>query len=153
MTKKEITNEEREHRYQNASEPIQRLYNDEECGEVLHSIFSRHNLAEEKYKPYVVSVGDVILGFYQKHELPGLLENSMTITPERALKIAEDLNDFLVPVKQSPEPKPEQPYTQTTKGTGKQKVLPADQTPRYRRPLTRTPRYDGKDPYRELPEP
>lgn len=151
---KKITNEERESRFQNASEAIQKLYNDEECGLQLKEIFNRHNLPEEKYKPYATSVGDIILNFYPKAKLPELLENSMSITKEAAVAIAKDLAVFLEPVKNTEV----DPSSQTTHGnvpagrqtsTQKKKVLPADQTPRYRKPLTNTPRYDGGDPYRE----
>lgn len=93
-----VTDEERDQAYDTASEVARFLWVSPESGERLRSIFSKHGLSEELYRPYAITVGDVILGFYQQSELPPLLKTSLGVDDVKAIRLTADLLDFLAPL-------------------------------------------------------
>lgn len=95
------TREQREERYQNASERIQEAYGSSETGAMLMRLEDKYQLSNEVYKSFALTVGDVILGFFQESELPQLLQERVGMSNEQAREIARDLHDFLANLPES----------------------------------------------------
>jgi hypothetical protein len=93
-----VTDEERDQAYDSAPEVVRFLWASPESGERLRSIFSKHGLSEEVYRPYALTVGDVILGFYKQSELPQLLKSALGVDDVKAIRLTADLLDFLAPL-------------------------------------------------------
>ncbi len=94
----EITREQREERYQKAPAGVQQMYESDESGKFLFSIFQKHALPPENYRAYGITIGNVILGFYPLWQLPELLHTALSITPAQAEAIATDLRPFFAPL-------------------------------------------------------
>jgi hypothetical protein len=91
-----ITDEQRDEVYTNATEQQQYLYSNPESGRRMFALATKYSLAtDESYKKFAFLVGDVILGFFNRTELPTLLTTTFTLTEEQALGITADILDFL----------------------------------------------------------
>lgn len=91
-----ITDEQRDEAYTNATEQQQYLYSNPESGRRMFALATKYSLAtDESYKKFAFLVGDVILGFFNRTELPTLLTTTFTLTEEQALGITADILDFL----------------------------------------------------------
>lgn len=91
----EIDFKTRKEKLKTLSEEIQHLYWAPESGEVLREIFERFGLDERLYKPYAVTVGDIILGFHPKKHLSSLLQSNLQIPDNTADDMVLALEDFL----------------------------------------------------------
>ena len=94
-TTEPITLEEREYRYKTVSSQIQELYAGKTTGYILRKVFTQYNLSNELYPIFATTVGDTILGFYEKTDLKKVLESELGISSNIALKITIDLEDLL----------------------------------------------------------
>ena len=97
----EITEEMRTERYHSAPPEIQFLYADKTSGKTLRDVFTYFKLDEDLYAPFAIAVGDIVLGFYEKTDLPALLVHEMGISDETAGSVSEALVHFLVRVPES----------------------------------------------------
>lgn len=102
----DITRGQREERFEKAPLAVQHLYDSEESGECMYAVFQKHGLPEEKYKPYGITIGNVILGFYPLWQLPELLAEAMEISRQQATEIAVDLQPFFAPMHHRPVSQP-----------------------------------------------
>jgi|GEM_PF-1898779 len=91
----ELTFEKRREKLKTLPEEIQNLYWMPESGEILYKTYKKYNLPEEKYKNFGIAVGDVILGFYKKSDLPKVLMAELSVTEDVANTMSLDLKDFL----------------------------------------------------------
>lgn len=89
------TNEQRDERYARATPEVQTLYTSDESGNALRNIFDEAGSPKETYREYALTIGDVILGFYPKDDLPRLLEERAGIDPETAAKLVQSLDELL----------------------------------------------------------
>ena len=77
---------ERNQKYQQLSETLQRLYGSAESGAKLYEIFTTFHLKEEHYPIYIEIVGDTILGYYRLSDIPRLLQQRMILSADRYRK-------------------------------------------------------------------
>ena len=89
---------ERNQKYQQLSETLQRLYGSAESGAKLYEIFTTSHLKEEHYPIYIEIVGDTILGYYRLSDIPRLLQQRMILSADQSQRITSKLIDFLSPV-------------------------------------------------------
>ena len=144
----EITNQQRDERYEKGSEVQKHLYASPASGNQLWKIAEKHQLTADKtYTDFVIAVGDIVLGFYTPVQLPQLLTEKLQMDPKSALAVTADVLDFLAPLtsgevpQNQPTPKiptvippaqnstPKIPEVQTIKDTNKpinNNVLAAD---------------------------
>ena len=91
------TNEQRDERFEKANETIKYLYASEESGRVLSDLFNATDLSRVLYRDYAILVGDIILGFYQRSDLPKLLTEKLRILPSQAASLSAALEQHLSP--------------------------------------------------------
>lgn len=94
----ELTRETRMSKLATSTTAVKHLYTNEEAGAKYREVFDASGLPEEKYTNYVLTVGDVVLGFYPISELATLLKSNSKIDEQTAKKITADLIDFLSPL-------------------------------------------------------
>ncbi len=91
-----ISNEQFDEAYEKAT-PAQQYLCSYSGGQLL-SIANKYNLNEEEYKNLAITIGDVVLGFFPKTELPNLLVNEVGLNETNAFKITGELMDFFNPL-------------------------------------------------------
>ncbi len=73
------------------------LYSSPESGAFLRKVYEQNGLTIS-YKNFVTIIGDVILGFYSVQKLPELFVEELSLPQESALKITNELLEFLSPL-------------------------------------------------------
>lgn len=98
----EITDTERDSRYENAT-PIQKqLYSSSEAGTKLSAIAQKYDLSStDVYRKFAITVGDFILGFYKPEDFALVLEQTVGINSQMATLLAVDVKNFLAPLSSS----------------------------------------------------
>lgn len=91
----QYTREQRLEKGETLSPELRELYDAPRSGEVLLEVFTKYALPEKDYKTFAITVGEVILGFYAKSQLPELFHRNIGIPEMIAGKISDDLADFL----------------------------------------------------------
>ena len=94
--KSPLTQQQREERYMNSPEHIKEMYAGESGGEALRAAFECYRIADELYPIYATIVGDVILGFYRRSDLPKLLMIELGVSETIAEKVSKELEPFLI---------------------------------------------------------
>lgn len=97
--------EQREEKFESASDIQKQLYESHEAGLALEQIAINHSL-QNKHIEFAIAVGDVILRLVPQEKLPGLLMERIGVTQEAARAITADVLDFLAPLEE-PQPAPE----------------------------------------------
>ena len=147
------TNETRKIKYRGSTETVQNLYSSPESGEFLREKFLKNALDDRDYRTYVLTIGDVILGFYPKSQLSQLLQKNLAIPSGIAEAIATDLKEFLAPIPEAEAVPDIETATETPIVAQSDSVTPQPLTPqvdkseplsvpRYAKPLTDLPRYN-----------
>lgn len=94
-----ITNQQRNHAYENASDIQKSLYASPESGEALWKIAETYGLTNDSvYTQFVVTVGDVVLGLLPADELISKLSTDLSINQDKATAIILDVQGFLLPL-------------------------------------------------------
>lgn len=94
-----ITKEQRDNAYEQSDPVAQELAGSVESAEDLYRIAERHHLSDPAhYRPFALTVGDVILGFYTQTELPDLLQSEAGLSADEVNAVMVDLTEFLAPL-------------------------------------------------------
>jgi len=120
--------QERRQKYQVASEIIQELYASPESGEMLQKVYEKYQLSEKNYSIYSLLIGDIVLGFYPKSQLPLLLQQNLSIPQDTAGQIAASLADFLKPIPEMTESTSTQPRVSNTPTEAEPSFRPQEPT-------------------------
>ena len=92
--------------YRSASPEAQKLYGDEELGNTLYAIFSKHALPKEKYSSFVDVFGDTIIGLESSDTIPARLMAYVGLTQVEAENITlEVINTVRNPFLTAPLPR------------------------------------------------
>ncbi len=92
LEKKRITT------YRTATETVRQLYGNLELGEALGLMVEKFKFVEPKRRIFIDIVGDIILGFNPKIELPKLLMNGVGLSEIDAKQVANELAHFLTQI-------------------------------------------------------
>jgi len=92
----DITTEQFEKAYAKGT-PSQQYLCSSSGGQLL-KIASEYGLDKAAYKKFAVTVGDTVLGFYNKTDLPNLLVKEVGLSEIVAIKMTGDLLDFFTPL-------------------------------------------------------
>ncbi len=135
-----ITNEQRRGRMKELPESFVEWYGSMETARFLSGVTDKYKIGGNN--DHIDVIGDVMLGFYAKSQLPALLALYAGIPQETARALAADLADFLKPVPDIPEqPLPQttaapKPTTPSPAPQPKAPVVPQPQPPTPERPGT-----------------
>jgi len=91
-----VTNEQFEEAYAKGTPSQQYLCSG--SGVQLMKIASKFGLDKEAYKKFAIIVGDTVLDFYSKTDLPNILVKEVGLSDIVAIKMTGDLLDFFTPL-------------------------------------------------------
>jgi len=92
----DITTEQFEKAYAKGTQSQQYLCSS--SGDQLLKIASDYGLDKAAYKKFAITVGDTVLGFYNKTDLPNILVKKVGVSEIVAIKMTGDLLDFFTPL-------------------------------------------------------
>ncbi|MEZ4194892.1 MAG: hypothetical protein R3B53_00630 [Candidatus Paceibacterota bacterium] len=95
----EITDTERDSRYENATPTQKQLYSSSEAGASLSAIAQKYDLSSaDIYRKFAITVGDFILGFYRSEDFALVLEQNVGLSTQMSALVAVDVKEFLSPL-------------------------------------------------------
>ena len=94
-----MTPEQRITTYLTLPSVLQERYSSDATSDLNQAMADKYQLDNDQFHKYMDVVGDTILGAHKITELPQLLQSEVGLTAEIATQIANDLQDFLQPVK------------------------------------------------------
>lgn len=150
---KQITEQQRDTAFEQASEQIQRVYHSPELGKLLRTTATEHSVKDDHYHTFAISIGDTMLQLLTSEELESVLAQQTSLTQPQARaainQIASAFPDINItpleeqtPIESAPEQKPQQAFapkgvemTTPTALTStpllkKEVVLPAQEAPK-----------------------
>ncbi len=92
-----ITQEIRDRAYQNLSKTGAYLYSYTKPALELKNISEKYNVAE-KHPIFIMTVGDIILGFYKIEDTVPLLQQELGLDPKTAALLGAEVLEFLTPL-------------------------------------------------------
>ena len=94
-----LTEEIRDTTYETATLVQKYLYSSGEAGNKLRTIAESQSLeSPDLYSKFAITVGDIILGFYNVEDTEPLLIQELGISAEVAKLLAEEVREFLAPL-------------------------------------------------------
>ncbi|MFM2424197.1 MAG: hypothetical protein RLZZ70_588 [Candidatus Parcubacteria bacterium] len=93
-----ITSEIRNQYYEHSSDVQRFLYSHPKAGSILNKISNNNYFSHEKKSIFVLTVGDIILGFYKIEDTVPLLQQELGLDPATAAALGAEVLDFLAPL-------------------------------------------------------
>ena len=118
-----FTHEQREKKFEKASELQRQLYDGAESGRAIGTLAEKHKITQ--HVDFAIAVGDVILDLVPKKQLPSLMVERLGVSQADAMRISADVLDFLAPLS-APQPVAAAPGGETapTPATSDSVVMP-----------------------------
>lgn len=86
------------HSLETADQKVTYLYDAFTVSGTAHTLFVKYSLDEAKWSVFILTIGDIILGFYQTEDTVPLLQQELGIDAATAEKLGAEVLAFLAPL-------------------------------------------------------